>query len=308
MNFSLYDFIVLDYRILFLILSVKIASNSADAPISYWDESYAQPYFDNSTRRDITVTIGQTATLHCRVRNLGDRAVSWIRKRDLHIMTIGILTYTNDQRYQALHTEGSDEWSLRISSAQTRDSGVFECQVSTEPKISQAYRLNVVVSKAKILGNHELFVKSGSDINLTCVASQVAIPPSFIYWYKGGRVVNYSQRGGINVQTDRNTKTSKLIISRATVGDSGNYTCAPSNSDASSIIVHVISGGEHQAAMKHGNNSASSLFSHTKWKFYSIRDFSLSRFQSLFTLKSSTLVLLCSLVASSTFNSYVYVR
>ena len=59
-------------------------------------------------------------------------------------MTIGILTYTNDQRYQALHTEGSDEWSLRITSPQTRDSGVYECQVSTEPKISQAYRLNVV--------------------------------------------------------------------------------------------------------------------------------------------------------------------
>jgi hypothetical protein len=70
--------------------------------------------------------------------------VSWIRKRDLHIMTIGILTYTNDQRYQALHTEGSDEWAMRIASAQPRDSGVFECQVSTEPKISQAYRLNVV--------------------------------------------------------------------------------------------------------------------------------------------------------------------
>jgi hypothetical protein len=70
--------------------------------------------------------------------------VSWIRKRDLHIMTIGILTYTNDQRYQAIHTEGSDEWSLRVTSPQPRDSGVYECQVSTEPKISQAYRLNVV--------------------------------------------------------------------------------------------------------------------------------------------------------------------
>lgn len=86
------------------------------------------------------------------------------------------------------------------------------------------------VSKAKILGNQELYVKSGSDINLTCIASQISNPPSFIYWYKGGRVVNYSQRGGINVQTDRNTKTSKLIIARATTGDSGNYTCAPSNS------------------------------------------------------------------------------
>lgn len=59
-------------------------------------------------------------------------------------MTIGILTYTNDQRYQAIHSEGSDEWSLRVTSAQPRDNGIFECQVSTEPKISQAYRLNVV--------------------------------------------------------------------------------------------------------------------------------------------------------------------
>lgn len=98
---------------------------------------------------------------------------------------------------------------------------------TTQPTTSST---TTTVSKAKILGNHELFVKTGSDINLTCIASQISNPPSFIYWYKGGRVVNYSQRGGINVQTDRNTKTSKLIIARATPGDSGNYTCAPSNS------------------------------------------------------------------------------
>lgn len=97
------------------------------------------------------------------------------------------------------------------------------------------------VSKAKILGNHELFVKTGSDINLTCIASQISNPPSFIYWYKGGRVVNYSQRGGINVQTDRNTKTSKLIIARATPGDSGNYTCAPSNSGRCPLNAHFMS-------------------------------------------------------------------
>lgn len=70
--------------------------------------------------------------------------VSWIRKRDLHILTIGIITYTNDQRYQALHTDGSDEWILRIRSAQMRDSGTYECQVSTETKISQAFRFTVV--------------------------------------------------------------------------------------------------------------------------------------------------------------------
>ncbi|KAJ4433039.1 hypothetical protein ANN_15296 [Periplaneta americana] len=110
----------------------------------YWEQPFSQPYFDNSTRREMTTTVGQSAYLHCRVRNLGDRAVSWIRKRDLHILTVGILTYTNDQRFQSLHSDGSDEWTLKVSSPQVRDSGTYECQVSTEPKISQAFRLNVV--------------------------------------------------------------------------------------------------------------------------------------------------------------------
>jgi Immunoglobulin domain len=145
---------------------------------------------------------------------------------------------------------------------------------------------STTVSKARILGNAELFIKSGNDINLTCTTSQDSSPPSFIYWYKGGRVVNYSQRGGINVSTDRTTKTSNLIISRASPADSGNYTCAPSNSgkliieiaqfglacsdsdllltlslvpsDADFVMVHVISNID-AAAMKHGNNSGTSL-------------------------------------------------
>ncbi|CAL8138204.1 unnamed protein product [Orchesella dallaii] len=55
--------------------------------------------------------------------------VSWIRKRDLHILTVGILTYTSDQRFQSLHSDGTDEWTLKVSSPQMRDSGTYECQV-----------------------------------------------------------------------------------------------------------------------------------------------------------------------------------
>lgn len=70
--------------------------------------------------------------------------VSWIRKGDLHILTVGILTYTNDQRFQTLHSDGTDEWTLRITPTQVHDSGTYECQVSTEPKISLGFKLNVV--------------------------------------------------------------------------------------------------------------------------------------------------------------------
>jgi len=103
-----------------------------------------EPSFENTTEREVIAAVGTTARLHCRVRNLGDRAVSWIRQRDLHILTIGIMTYTNDQRFLARHLDNSDEWILKIVSVQQRDAGIYECQVSTEPKISQAYKLMVV--------------------------------------------------------------------------------------------------------------------------------------------------------------------
>lgn len=36
------------------------------------------------------------------------------------------MTYTNDQRFQAIHPDGSDEWILKVSSAQPRDSGEYD--------------------------------------------------------------------------------------------------------------------------------------------------------------------------------------
>ncbi|XP_063383150.1 limbic system-associated membrane protein-like [Cydia fagiglandana] len=216
---------------------------------SYNATDGVEPHFDNATKRDYTAAVGQAAYLHCRVKSLGDRAVSWIRKRDLHILTVGVHTYSSDARFAALHTDGTDEWTLRVAPAQPRDSGGYECQVSTEPKISLSFRLTVVVSKAEILSGPELFVRAGSDINLTCIARHAPDPPSFIYWYRGPHVVNYAQRGGISVETEQRTRTSRLLIARAAPRDSGNYTCAPSSSDSASVVVHVVS-GERPAAMQ----------------------------------------------------------
>ncbi|CAH0718287.1 unnamed protein product, partial [Brenthis ino] len=212
-------------------------------------DTMVQPHFDNTTKREYTAAVGQPAYLHCRVKNLGDRSVSWIRKRDLHILTVGVHTYSSDARFAALHTDGSDEWTLRVAHAQPRDSGAYECQVSTEPKISLSFWLTVVVSKAEILSGPELFVRAGSDINLTCIARHAPDPPSFIYWYRGANVVNYAQRGGISVETEQRTRTSRLLIARASPRDSGNYTCAPSSSDSASVVVHVLN-GERPAAMQ----------------------------------------------------------
>jgi hypothetical protein len=98
------------------------------------------PYFDASTPRNVTGLVGKSAYLTCKVRNLGNKTVSyfifiyitkfvekqffvqvsWIRHRDIHILTVGSYTYTSDQRFQATHHRDTDEWTLTIKWAQKR--------------------------------------------------------------------------------------------------------------------------------------------------------------------------------------------
>lgn len=58
------------------LIIMGVGAGSVIEQVPYWEQPFSQPYFDNSTRRETTTTVGQTAYLHCRVRNLGDRAVS----------------------------------------------------------------------------------------------------------------------------------------------------------------------------------------------------------------------------------------
>ncbi|GBP47513.1 Zwei Ig domain protein zig-8 [Eumeta japonica] len=100
--------------------------------------------------------IGDRSTLKCPLKASADgvayrwarRPVSWVRHRDIHLLTVGRYTYTSDQRFEAQHKPRSEEWALRIRSPQRRDSGQYECQISTTPPIGHAVYLNIVVPLA----------------------------------------------------------------------------------------------------------------------------------------------------------------
>lgn len=70
--------------------------------------------------------------------------VSWIRTKDLHILTSAAHTFSADSRFEAAHSGGSRNfWGLRLRGAKEDDSGRYECQVNTDPKISLAINLTV---------------------------------------------------------------------------------------------------------------------------------------------------------------------
>lgn len=58
--------------------------------------------------------------------------VSWMRKRDLHILTSNNFLYTGDQRFSVIQPQDTDEWNLKIEYAQPKDAGTYECQVRND--------------------------------------------------------------------------------------------------------------------------------------------------------------------------------
>ncbi|XP_069170772.1 zwei Ig domain protein zig-8-like [Procambarus clarkii] len=202
-----------------------ISRNGRDAglPGDPYPELTTVPYFLSPGHRNITASIGQTAYLHCRVALLGDLAqVSWIRKRDLHVLSSGLVVFASDQRFQVIHPEKSENWTLQIKYAQMRDAGVYECQVNTVPKLSMSYVLNVVEARSVIVGPE--YVKAGSTINLTCIINQINMQ-GFLYWYHNRKILDYEGPVKIITREDRDGTVSHLTIDEASPNDSGNYTC-----------------------------------------------------------------------------------
>ncbi len=70
--------------------------------------------------------------------------VTWIRHRDVHILTAGEYTYTTDERFVARHNRKSEEWVLVIKYVQERDAGIYECQIPSAPPRSFKVNLNIV--------------------------------------------------------------------------------------------------------------------------------------------------------------------
>lgn len=107
------------------------------------------------------------------------------------------------------------------------------------------FAFTCVAAQAMILGAEDVYVKKGSTISLTCSVNVHSSPPGSVVWYQGNTIVDFeSSRGGISLETEKTEAgtTSKLLVTKASLADSGNYTCLPSNANPASVFVHVLNG------------------------------------------------------------------
>ncbi|XP_076044503.1 uncharacterized protein LOC143027209 [Oratosquilla oratoria] len=217
---------------------------------------YTGPYFDPLAPRNLTAHLGDQAVLPCTVRQLGDKSVSWVRMRDADILTVDRYTFVGDERFEAHYSTSHETWNLVIKYVQERDAGQYECQVSTEPKMSQLFNLRVVVPKVEIDPPRDQYVEAGSTVKINCKITDVVQLPDYIFWYhEKRRIMDHNNYMVTVKRTGAEAITSTLVIHRVSHQEMGNYTCMPSNLHASSIVLHVPN--EQRSAIKDGRNAGS---------------------------------------------------
>ena len=60
------------------------------------------------------------------------------------MLYIGSVKFVDDERFELLPGNGYGDWTLRFRLIRESDAGKYECQISTSPKLSQTFTLNVV--------------------------------------------------------------------------------------------------------------------------------------------------------------------
>ncbi|MPC41045.1 hypothetical protein E2C01_034626 [Portunus trituberculatus] len=207
--------------------SISLADNpSPQGPISEEERPTTThgitedaPYFVSPPLSTVRTRLGRPAVLTCVVKHIGNRQVSWIRGRDLHVLSSGQITFSSDARLSVAHSQ--DSWTLTIKFSQPRDAGTYSCQINTQPPQAVWYNLTVI---------------------------------GLVLWYQDDHLVE-RQSSRIKVTTKvTNVTTSTLTVEAARLRDSGNYSCWPSAGRPDSVLVHVIQ-GDPPAAMQHGSSA-----------------------------------------------------
>ena len=125
------------------------------------DSQEPRPHFI-TVHQLVQVEDQQTAVLECAVANihsaLSSVTVSWLRWSDMSVLSVGGLVFSSDPRLRVMVSRLSPtavSWSLTISPAMAGDSGDYQCQINTEPKLSLDVSLSVEGQWVRLAPRHQ---------------------------------------------------------------------------------------------------------------------------------------------------------
>ncbi|XP_037959151.1 probable serine/threonine-protein kinase roco9, partial [Teleopsis dalmanni] len=162
-------------------------------------ESNIESQFTTKNNTRVVAQKGGLAILPCVVKLNSPATVSWIRRKDFQLLTVGLSTHSSDKRFLVEHARHMGHWSLRIKSVNEEDHGFYECQLSIYPTQSIFIELNVVEAVAEIASTSDLYIDEGSTLRLECKVKRATENPAFVFWYHNSKMVNYNTQDGFLV-------------------------------------------------------------------------------------------------------------
>uniref|UniRef100_A0A336LQE1 CSON012170 protein n=1 Tax=Culicoides sonorensis TaxID=179676 RepID=A0A336LQE1_CULSO len=174
---------------------------------------YGHDKFITRNNTKIMAQKGGMAILPCTVRLTSPATVSWIRRNDYQLLTVGLSTYSSDERFLVEHTRHMGHWALRIKNVQESDEGWYECQLSVHPVQSIFIQLTVLEAIAEIVGAPDLHIDEGSQLRLECKLKHATENPTYVFWYHEDRMVNYNEQDGYSVTSFQSPLPEQLIKS-----------------------------------------------------------------------------------------------
>ncbi|XP_050715669.1 junctional adhesion molecule B-like isoform X2 [Eriocheir sinensis] len=190
---------------------------------------------------------GDSAKLACPLSSdvYGSR-VSWIRRRDMQLLSIGDNLFTGDHRIFVSHSRHQHKkdsrhtqvWFLHLKNVTKDDEGEYECQTSTHPPSSYMTFLKVQTAWSELQGTAVRHVAAGSTLRLVCTFRDAQLPLKYVFWYQDSKMINFDKERGVNFTLERDH--SVLTVSSVSDSHAGNYTCQPANTAPSSVLVLVM--------------------------------------------------------------------
>ncbi|KAG5319028.1 OBSCN protein, partial [Pseudoatta argentina] len=206
--------------------------------------------------KDVLAQTGGNALLPCQFNSPG--IVTWIRRKDRQLLTVGRSTHSIDMRFVVSNGPG---WNLLIKNVNHEDAGLYECQIQTEPMQQRFIQLNITEAYSVIPGGPDLHVKQGSSLRLECQLMAAAESPNYVFWYRETRMINYDNEPGVRFELKGNG--SVFIVENVKLSHGANYTCLPNNARPAHIVLHVIEEEEKPAAMHGGDRRNSTATTST---------------------------------------------
>ncbi|KAH9638021.1 hypothetical protein HF086_014882, partial [Spodoptera exigua] len=263
------------------------------------------PAFAPQQQTAVVAPAGHAATLDCRVLRLRDKSVSsfvpifkkyllvvfnhfylsidivaaasvtgsaaqvsWVRSRDLQILSHAGTVFTADARVSA--AAAGARHSLRIERLRPADAGRYECQVNTEPKMSLFFNLTVVDEPVpevvvSVLGAAEVVGRAGGTATLACEARydppprQLPLPELDIRWLKGNQPVSLQSARGVALDTERRAARvrSRLTLGGLRAADAARYSCSAAGRAATlTLRVQQLHDEDRAEAMQRDQEAA----------------------------------------------------